>query len=170
MAEKLSESLTKLAAKTKSIEDKIRRAREESKDKLDKKIEESKAEIQSKKTNFITHAEAVNAQVEGEWDTFNNYLYQKVEHLKAEANQKKHSLNKKLEEKKQERNIVSVERHYNNSVDYAKSCIEWAMIALAEVEISTLEAFAARLQSEDLKETDVEDTNEVNKRKFFVKS
>lgn len=164
MAEKLSESLTKLAAKTKSIEDKIRNAREESEEKLDKKIEESKAELQIKKNNLITHADSVNAKGEGELDPINNFIHQKAEHFKSEAKKKTHTLNKKLVEKKQERDLVSAERHYNNSVDYAKSCIEWAMIALAEVEISTLEAFAARLQSEDLKKSDVEDKNENNKR------
>ena len=46
----------------------------------------------------------------------------------------------------------------------AKSCIEWDMIALAEVEIFTLKAFVSKLQSDDLKETDIEDKNEVNKR------
>lgn len=152
MAEKLSESLTKLAAKTKSIEDKIRKAREESKEKLDKKIEESKAELQIKKDNFITHADSLNAKGESELDSLNNFLHEKAEHFKSETKDKTHTLDKKLEENKQEPDLVSAERHYNNSVDYAKSTIEWAMIALAEVEISTLEAFSLRLQVENLKE------------------
>jgi hypothetical protein len=126
MAEKLSESLTKLAAKTKSIEDRVRKAHEESKEKLDKKIEESKADLQIKKDSFITNADFVL---------------------------KKFTPGKKLEEKKHEWDLASAVRHYNESVDYAKSCIEWAMIALAEVEISTLEAFASRLEVENLKET-----------------
>jgi hypothetical protein len=164
MAEKLSESLTKLAAKTKSIEDKIRKAREESKEKLNKKIEESKAELQIKKDNFITHADSLNAKVAGEFDSFNNFLDQKAEHFKSEAKKKTIQRHKKPEERNQEHDMSSAERHYNNSVDYAKSCIEWAMIALAEVEISALETFAARLHSENLKETDIEDKNEINQQ------
>ena len=153
MAERLSESLAKLAEKTKSLEDKILKARKDSEEKLAKRIEESKAELQIKKDSFITHAESVKAKGEGELDSFNSFLHQKAEHFKSEAKKKKLTLDKKLEEKKLERDLVSAERHYNNSVDYAKSCIEWAMIALAEVEISTLEAFALRLQVENLKET-----------------
>jgi hypothetical protein len=38
------------------------------------------------------------------------------------------------------------------------------MIALAEVEISTLEAFSSKLKYEDLKETDLEYNNEINKQ------
>ncbi len=85
MAEKLSESLTKLAAKTKSIEDKIKMAREESKEKLDKKIEESKAELQIKKDSFITRAESVLAKGENELNSFNDFLLQKAEHFRSEV-------------------------------------------------------------------------------------
>lgn len=152
MAEKLSESLTKLASKTKSIEDKIRKAREESKERLDKKIEESKTELQIKKESFITHADSLNADGEGELNHFNKFLHQKAEHLKAEAVANEEHFHEYPERKKHERKVASAERHYNNSVDYAKSCIEWAMIALAEVEISTMEAFVSRLQVDNLKE------------------
>ena len=162
MAGKLSDSLTKLAAKTKSIEDKIRKAREESRVKLDKKIEESKADLQIKKDSFIAHADSVHAKGNCEVDSFNDFLYQKAEYFKSEVKKRTLSPARKLEEITQERDQISAERYYNNSVDYAKYCIEWAMIALAEVEISTLEAFAARLQSEDLKKSNVEDENEID--------
>jgi uncharacterized protein YqgQ len=153
MAEKLSESLAKLAEKTKSLEEKILKARKDSEEKLTKRIEESKAELQLKKDNFISHADQVHAQAESELSSFQTSVLQKVEHLKAEAEVKREHIHEKLEQKKHERNIASAERHYNTSLDIAESTIEWALIALAEVETAILEAYAAKLFVENLKES-----------------
>jgi hypothetical protein len=94
----------------------------------------------------------VNAQAESELNSFQTSIRQKVEHLKAEAKVKGAHIHEKLEKQKYERSIASAERHYNTSLDNAESSIEWALIALAEVETSMLEAYAARLYFEDLKE------------------
>jgi hypothetical protein len=153
MAERLSESLAKLAEKTKRLEEKTLRARTDSKEKLTKRIKESKAELQLKKDNFISHADQVHAQAEGELNSFQTSIRQKVEHLKAEAQVKREHIHEKLEQQKHERNIASAERYYNTSLDIAESSIEWALIALAEVETSMLEAYAAKLYVENLKES-----------------
>jgi hypothetical protein len=151
MAERLSESLAKLAEKTKSLEDNILKARKDTEEKLAKRIEESKAELQLKKDNFISHADKVHAKAESEMKSFQTSIHQKVEHLKAEAQLKREHIHEKLEQKNHERNIASAERHYNTSVDIAESSIEWALIALAEVETAILEVYAAKLKVEDLK-------------------
>lgn len=153
MAERLSESLARLAEKTKSLEDKILKARKDSGEKLVKRIEESKAELQLKKDNFISNAVKVKAQAESERTSFQTSIRQKAEHLKAEAQVKKEHIHDKLEQKKHERNIASAERDYNTSIDTAEATIEWALIALAEVETSILEAYAAKLYVENLKES-----------------
>jgi exonuclease VII large subunit len=153
MAETLSESLAKLAEKTKSLEDKVLRARKDSKKKLTKRIEESKAELQLKKDNFISHADQVHAKAESELNSFQTSLRQKVEHLKAEAQVKREHIHEKLEQQKHNRNIASAELHYNTSLDIAEYSIEWALIALAEVEACILEAYAAKLYVETLKES-----------------
>jgi hypothetical protein len=153
MAEKLSESLGKLAEKTKSLEEKFLKARTESKEKLLKRIEESKSDLQLKKDNFISHAEHVSAQAGSELNSFQTSIRQKGEHLKAEAQVKKEHIHEKLEQKKHERNIASAERHYDTSLEIAEYSIEWALIALAEVEASILEAYAAKLYVENLKES-----------------
>ena len=152
MAERLSESLAKLADKTKSLEDKILKARNDSEEKLSKRIEDSKAELQLKKDNFISKADHVKAQAESEMNSFETSVRQKVEHLKAEAQEKKTHIHDKFEQKKHERNIASAERDYNTAVDMAESSIEWALIALAEVETAILEAYEAKLYVENLKE------------------
>ena len=114
---RLSESLAKLAEKTKSLEEKFLKARTDSKEKLTKRIEESKADLQLKKDNFISHADQVNAQAESELNSFQTSIRQKGEHLKAEAQVKREQIHEKREQKKHERNIASAERHYNTSLD-----------------------------------------------------
>ena len=153
MAEKLSESLAKLAEKTKSLEEKILKARTDSEETLSKRIEESKSVLQSKKDNFISRADQLHVQAENELNSFQTSVRQKAEHLKAEAKVKKEHIYEKLEQKKHERNIVSAERHYNTSLNAAETSIEWALIALAEVETDILETYAAKLNIENLKES-----------------
>lgn len=152
MAERISESLAKLAEKTKNLEDKILKARKDSEEKLSKRIEDSRAELQLKKDNFISRADHIKAQAESEMNSFQTSVRQKVEHLKAEAQEKKTHIHDKLEQKKHERNIASAEWDYNTAVDMAESSIEWALIALAEVETAILEAYEAKLYVENLKE------------------
>lgn len=153
MAERLSESLAKLAEKTRSLEEKILKARTDSKEKITKRIEESKAELQLKKDNFISHADQVHDHAESELNSFQTSISRKVEHLKAEAQVKKEHIHEKREQLKHERSIASAERRYNTSLDIAESSIYWALIALAEVEASVLEAYAAKLYVENLKES-----------------
>jgi len=151
MTERLSGSFAKLAEKTKSLEEKTLKARADSKEKLTKRIEESKAELQLKKDKFISHADHMYAQAESELNSFQTSIHQKVEQLKAEAKLKREFTHEKLEQHKHERNIASAERYYNTTLDIAESSIEWALISLAEVETSMLEAYAAKLNVENLK-------------------
>lgn len=153
MAERLSESLAKLAEKTKIVEEKILKAHTDTKEKLSKRIEESKAELQLKKDNFISHADQMHAKAESEMNSFQTLILQKVEHLKAETQAKREHIHEKLEQQKRERSIASAERHYSTSLDLAEYSIEWALIALAEVETSVLEAYSAKLNVENLKES-----------------
>lgn len=151
MEKKLSDLLSALATKTKAVENKIENAREISGKQLDKKIEDSKAELQQKKNEFISHAKTVNTYAQEGWDLFKKAVNQKVELVKAEALEEKETLHKKVDEKRQELNFKSAELQYNNAVDYAAFCIEWAAIALSEVESATLESFAAKQKLNDLK-------------------
>jgi hypothetical protein len=152
MEKKLSDLLSALATKIKAVESKIENAREISGTQLDKRIQESMLELQQKKNEFISHAEAMNAKTKEGWDSFKKAISQKVEHVKTAAFDKKDTLNKKVDDKKQELKLKYAEKHYNNTVEYAAFCIEWAAIALAEVENATLESFAAKQKLYDMKE------------------
>jgi t-SNARE complex subunit (syntaxin) len=151
MEKKLSDLLSALATKTKAVENKIENAREVTGKLLNQKIEESKTELQKKKNDFVSHAEAVNAKSQKGWDSFKKSIMQKAEHIKAEAKDKNKAFHKIIEENKQELSVEAAQRHYNNAVDYATFCIEWAAIALSEVESATLESFAAKQNFNKLK-------------------
>ena len=107
MAKKLSDLLSALASKTKSVENKIEKAREESGEKLDKRIEESKAELQRKKDEFISHAEEINTKTKDGWDFFKTSVNQKIEHIKAEAVETKENIHKKIKDKRHELTVES---------------------------------------------------------------
>jgi murein L,D-transpeptidase YafK len=152
MTTKLSDALTSLAAKSKSVEDKIAMARQETKEKIDKRIKESKAELQAEKDQFVNHAEAVNAKVKDDLYSFKEAIDHKIDHIKAEAADIKDRVKEKIDKTKHEWDVASAERYYNDSLDYAAACIEWANVALNEVETATLECFAAKLELEDVRE------------------
>ncbi len=151
MVLKLCDFLSSLASRTKNVEDTISKARNESGENLEKRIEESKAELQRKKDEFISHAKAINTRMKNGWDFFKDSINQTVEHIGAEATEKKEAVHKLIEEQKHELSIESAERQYNNSADYAALCVEWASVALLEVENATLQSFAAKQKLDTLR-------------------
>ena len=151
MANKLTDALAALSVKTKSVETKIEAARAEAQEKLHARIEESKAELAAKKEHFISKAETTLANGSEKSSSFREGISQKVEHLKAEVAAKKEAVKNKVEEKKQEFDVVISERKYNDALANADSSVELAMIALAEVETATLETFAAKLKLDNQK-------------------
>lgn len=151
MANKLSDALEALSVKTKSVANKIAAANAETKEKLDARIAESKAEAEAKKEHFIVKAESVKADVEDKNNSVKESINQKIVHLKADVTAKKEAVKSKVQEKKHEFNMDAAEVDYHDACTYAESCIEWAIIALAEVETAVLEAFAAKLKLVDLK-------------------
>lgn len=151
MANKLTDALAALSGKTKSVEDQIAAARTEAREKLDARITASKAALAAKKENFISKAANAKADAAVKTSSFQQAIAQKVEHLKAEAAAGKEAFEEKAEGKKQAFDVHVSETKYHDAVSYADNCVELAMIALAEVETATLEAFASKLHLEDLK-------------------
>lgn len=150
MANKLTDALAALSEKTKSVENKIAAARVEAAEKLEARIAESKAELAAKKEKFISTAANVKANAAGNAGPFKDEINQKVEHLKAEVSAKKETVKHMVEEKKQEFDVVQSEKKYHDALTNADNSVDFAMIALGEVETATLEAFAAKSKLEDL--------------------
>jgi hypothetical protein len=151
MGHKLSDGLATLSAKTKSVEDKIAKAKESNKEKLDTQIAEAKANAEKKKTEFISKADAEKAKIEGKVSSAKSSFKEKVAHLKAAAKAKKEQIEAKIAENKHEIKLTDAEWDYEDAVDYAENCVEWALIALADVEEAALEVLDAKLKYESLK-------------------
>jgi hypothetical protein len=151
MAHKLSDGLATLSLKAKSVEDKIAQAKTESKAKLDARIAEAKSYAEKIKSEFISKADAVKANADAKISSAKNSIQEKVAQLKAQASSTKAEIEAKVATKKQEVTLKNAERDYNDAVDYAQNCIDWATIALADVEEASLEVLEAKAKLDDLK-------------------
>lgn len=151
MAHKLSDGLATLSNKAKSVEDKIANAKTEGKAKLDAQIAEAKAFAEKKKSEFVSKTSAAKDKADGKVSAAKNSFQEKVAQLKAAANAKKVQLETKVAAKKQEIKLTDAEWDYEDAVAYAQDCVDWALIALADVEEAELKVLEAKLKYESLK-------------------
>jgi len=153
MGHNLSDALASLSAKTKSVEDNIAKAKTASKEKLAAQLAEAKAYAEKKKTEFISKADAVKADVDGKVSSAKKSFQEKIAQLKAQASAGKAKVEAKITAKKQEIHLKDAQWDYDDALDYAQNCIDWAVIALADVEEATLEALDAKVKLDSLKTT-----------------
>jgi len=151
MAHKLSEALATLSAKSKSVEDNIAQAKTKNKEKLDAQIAEAKSYAEKKKSEFVSKADATKTNVDGKISTAKNSFKEKIAHLKATGNTKKAAFEAKVAANKHEIKLTDAEWDYEDAVDYAQDCVDWAVIALADVEEAALEVLAAKAKYDSLK-------------------
>lgn len=151
MSHKLSDGLATLSVKAKSVEDKIAKAKTDGKEKLDAQIAEAKAYADKKKSEFVSKASAVKDKADGKVSAAKNAFQEKVAQLKAAASAKKVQLQTKVAAKKQEFKLTDAQWEYEDAVAYAQDCVDWALIALADVEEAALEVLEAKLKYESLK-------------------
>jgi hypothetical protein len=151
MSYKLSDGLATLSAKSKSVEDSIAQAKTESKEKLDAQIAEAKSYVEKIKNEFISKASAAKDTVDGKISSAKTSLQEKVDQLKVQATSKAADIKEKVAVKKQEINLKEAEWRYQNAVDNVQNCIDWAVIALAEVEESALEVLDAKANLDSVK-------------------
>jgi len=150
MGHQLSDALATLSAKSKSVEDNIAKAKTESKEKLDVQLAQAKSYAEQKKSEFIAKENATKANVDGKVSTAKNSFQEKVAQLKAQASAKKAQIEAKVAAKKQAITLKDAEWRYNDAVDYAQNCIDWAVIALADVEEAALQALEAKAKYDSL--------------------
>jgi hypothetical protein len=153
MAKKLSDALASLSVKSKSVEDKVARANAEGKAKVEAQLAEAKAYAEKKRSEFTAKASAAKSDVDGKLSTAKNAFQEKIAQLKAQAAARKADVEAKVAARKQKINLKDAEWDYNDAVDYAQNCIDWAVVALADVEEAALEALAAEARYESLKST-----------------
>ncbi len=153
MSHKLSDRLAALSSKAKSVEDKIARAKTNNKEKLESELAEAKSYAEKKKNEFISKADAVKATVDGKVSTAKNSFKEKIAHLKAAASAKKAAFDAKVAAKKHDIKLTDAEWDYEDAVNYAQDCVDWALIALADVEEAALEVLDAKLKVDSLQTT-----------------
>jgi hypothetical protein len=151
MSYKLSDGLATLSARSKSVEDHLARAQADGKNKIDAHLAEAKSSAEKVKSEFVAKASAAKADVEGKASTAKSAFAGKIAQLKAEATAKKAAMSAKAAARKQANNVKDAEWTYNDAVDYANDCIDWAVIALADVEEASLEALDAKVKLDSLK-------------------
>jgi hypothetical protein len=151
MSFKLSEALATLSVKSKSVEDKIARAQAEGKAKIDAHIAEAKSSGEKVKSEFISKASAAKAEVDGKASTAKSAFEGKLAQLKAEVTAKRAEIGAKVAARKQAISVKDAEWNYNDAMDYAANCIDWALIALADVEEAALEVLDAKVKLDSLK-------------------
>jgi hypothetical protein len=151
MSFKLSEALSTLSAKSKGVEDKLARAQAEGKAKIDADLAAARLSAEKAKGEFISKAAAVKADVDGKVSTAKRAMQAKVGQLKADVSAKKAEMAAKVAAGKQAFNEKDAEWNYNDALDYAANCVDWANIALDDVEEAALEVLEARLKLESVK-------------------
>jgi len=151
MSYKLSDALATLSAKSKGVEDRLARAQAEGKAKIDAHLAEARSSAEKAKGEFISKASAAKADVEGKTSAAKSAFQGKVAQLKADVAAKKAEMASKVAARKQAFNVKDAEWNYNDAMDYAANCVDWANIALADVEEAALEVLDARLRLESLK-------------------
>jgi hypothetical protein len=151
MSFKLSEGLATLSAKSKDVEDKVARAQADGKAKIDAHLAEAKSSAEKLKGDFISKAGAAKADVDGKASAAKSAFQGKVAQLKADVEAKKSEIAAKVAARKQAINVKDAEWNYNDAMDYAANCIDWAVIALADVEEAALEVLDAGVRLESVK-------------------
>lgn len=150
MSHKLSDGLATLSSKAKSVEDRIAQAKANNKEKLEAQIAEAKAYAEKKKSEFVSKADATKATVEGKVSTAKSSFKEKLAHLKAAASAKKTAFEAKVAARKHDIKLTDAEWDYEDAVEYAQDCVDWALIALADVEEAALEVLDAKLKVDSL--------------------
>ena len=151
MSFKLSEALATLSAKSKGVEDRLARAQAEGKAKIDAHLAAARASAEKAKGEFISKAGAAKADVDGKASKAKSAFQGKVAQLKADVAAKKADVAAKVAAGKQAISLKDAEWKYNDALDYAANCVDWANIALDDVEEAALEVLDARLKLESAK-------------------
>lgn len=136
---KLSKNLRGLAQHAESAEKKVEAAENETKDKVEARVETSKAHAKARQDEFKAKVVARKAAGASDWENLQADHNQRVNKIKSTLGAKKDAVTRK----------VAVQRA-DNAEDYAASSIDFALIAIDDAEIATLEAVDARAYAESL--------------------
>jgi hypothetical protein len=136
---KLSETLQELADHAAEVEKKVAAAEQGTKEKVEAALDTSKANAQARKDDFKAHVKEKQAAAASQWEKLQANYSQQVERIKNN-----------IEAKKEVRERNRAMRRAEDAEFDAEASIEFAIMALDDAEVATLEAIDARAYAESL--------------------
>lgn len=136
---KLSESLQELANHVAKMEKKVSAAEKQTKEKVEATIDASKADAQARQDEFKTKVNEGKAAAASQWEDLQTNYNQQVAQIKSN-----------IEAKKEAREQNRAVNRADDAEDYAAASISFAIMAIDDAEIATLEAVDARAFADSL--------------------
>lgn len=136
---KLSESLQALADHVANMEKKVTAAEKETKEKVEATINASKVDAKARQDEFKAQVNEGKAAAASQWEDLQTNYNQQVEQIKSN-----------IEVKKEARELNRAVNRADDAEDYAAASIAFAIMAIDDAEIATLEAVDARAYAEAL--------------------
>jgi len=135
----LSESLQELSNHAANTQKKVAAAEQEAREKVEASIEAAKADAKVRQDEFKAKVMEGKAAVASQW-----------EELRASHNQRMAQIKSTIEAKKEALARDQAENRADDAESYAASSIYFALMALDDAEIATLEAVEARAYAASL--------------------
>jgi hypothetical protein len=139
---KLSESLKELADHVAKMEKKVAAAEKQNQEKMQAAIDASKADAQARQDEFKAKVSEGKAAAASQW-----------EDLQANHNRQVAQIKSNIEAKKDALELNRATFRADDAEAYADASIAFAIMALDDAEIATLEAIGARAYADSLRGT-----------------
>jgi hypothetical protein len=136
---KLSDDLRELADRAEKVEDTVKAAERESRDKLEAAIQKSKADAKTRQDAFKTQVKAKRAATAQQWEDLQNSHNEKVQQVKNKIESVKEA-----HEAKRARHLADA-----LAAD-AEDLIRFAWMAIDDAELAVLEAIEADMYATSL--------------------
>lgn len=136
---KLSEGLREVADRAAKMETKVAAAEKETTEKVEAKIEASKVDAKARQEEFKAHVTEKQQAVASQWGELQESHNRRVAEIKSN-----------IEAKKEAIEVKRAMRRADDAESYAEASVYWALIAIDEAEIATLEAIGARAYADSL--------------------
>ena len=137
---KVSESLKELADHVAKMEKKVAAAQKQNEEKMEAAIDASKADAKARQDEFKAKVSEGKAAVASQWEDLRTNYNQQVAQIKSNIEAKKEALE-----------LNRAVNRADDAEDYAAASIAFAIMAVDEAEIATLEAIGARTYADSLR-------------------
>lgn len=135
----LSDQLTKLAAKTKELEDRASAAKTKSKAELEQEVKSAREDAQAMADDMQKDAEASESEISEWWDGVRGSWDSHVKEVR-----------KRADDKKAHHDLKAAQRHAKHADDDAEFAVSYACAAVEEADYAVLRAELAHKEADEL--------------------